>query len=73
MGCYCREETKIFLPWTIIGHNFNDYAYMNPATPTQDKKNYCLIWWGLQYLKQISLFFVSTSAVFINEFVADLF
>ena len=72
MACYCKSETNIFLPWTVIGHNFADFSDMNPI-PGKDNTNYCLRWWLLQILKQISLFFISTSAVFINEFVANLY
>ena len=30
MACYCKSETNIFLPWTIIGHNFQEFSDMNP-------------------------------------------
>lgn len=73
MGCYCKEETSIFLPWTIVTHNFVEHSEINVYMEGPDKKNYCLIWWGKQYLKDFILFFISTSAVFINEIVADFF
>lgn len=41
LACYCREETSLWLPWTLIGNNFQDFSNLNPNT-NQDKKNYCL-------------------------------
>ena len=73
MGCYCKENTRLYLPWTIIRHSFVEYSDLNVYKNGDDNFNYCLQWWGLQYLKSFSLFFVSTSAVFINEIVADFF
>lgn len=73
IGCYCKENTNIFLPWTIVTHNFNEFSDLNTFQEGSDRKNYCLQWWGLQYLKELVLFFISTSAVFINEIVADFF
>jgi hypothetical protein len=60
----------------VVTHNFKEFSEYNlwmPDGQTADNKNYCLIWWGLQYLKEICLFFISTSAVFINEFVAEFY
>lgn len=73
LGCYCKEATSIFLPWTIAAHNFVEFSDLNVYKDGNDRKNYCLEWWGLQYSKQIVLFFISTSAVFINELVANFF
>ena len=73
MCCYCKENTRLYLPWTIIRHSFVEYSDLNVYKNGDDNFNYCLQWWGLQYLKSFSLFFVSTSAVFINEIVADFF
>ena len=74
MGCYCMENTSIFLPWTIATHNFVEFSELNKYEGGgPDNKNYCMRWWSLQYLKDLCLFFVSTSAVFINEIVADCY
>ena len=73
LGCYCKASTSLFLPWTIARHNFVEFSDLNSYKEGEDKRNYCLEWWGLQYLKTLCLFFVSTSAVFINEIVADFF
>lgn len=66
MGCYCAKETTIFALWHLIPHNFKD---INP----KDNVNHCLIFWVLKYVKEIIMFFISTSAVFINEMVAGFF
>lgn len=73
LGCYCKENTSIFIPWSIATHNFVEFSDTNIYKEGDDRKNYCLQWWGLQYLKEVVLFFISTSAVFINELVANFF
>lgn len=42
MGCYCKENTSIFLPWTIVRHNFVEFSDLNVYKSGDDKKNYCL-------------------------------
>ena len=73
LGCYCKDNTSIFIPWKIAAHNFVEFSDLNTNKEGNDRANYCLEWWGLQYLKEIVLFFISTSAVFINELVANFF
>ena len=75
MGCYCSSETSIWLPWTLVNQNFKEFSNLNPNMEegVEDTINYCLRWWLLSWAKQITLFFVSTSAVFINEIVANVF
>lgn len=66
MGCYCQANTSVFKLWALIPHHFEDIA-------PNDKWNYCLVFWALQITKELVFFFISTSAVFINEMVADFF
>ena len=73
MGCYCKEETSMWLPWTLVNNNFAEFSELNEYVAGEDRRNYCLRWWLLQWTKEITLFFVSTSAVFINEIVANVF
>jgi hypothetical protein len=47
MGCYCKANTSIFLPWTVIRTNFAEFSNINVYKNGEDKKNYCLEWWGL--------------------------
>jgi hypothetical protein len=45
MGCFCKADTNILLPWTLVGHNFKEFSDYNlwiPSGATEDKKNYCL-------------------------------
>ena len=73
MGCYCRDETSMWLPWTLVNNNFAEYSDLNKFIEGDDKQNYCLKWWLLRWIKELVMFFVSTSAVFINEIVANVF
>ena len=57
----------------MIGANFKEFSDLNLNVDGEDGKNYCFEFWYLQYIKSISLFFISSSAVFINEFVADFY
>lgn len=71
MGCYCDEHTTVWALWTLIPHNFNEIS--EEKLGKSDYWNYCgwlkLLW----FLKEILLFFIKTSAVFINEIVAGFF
>ena len=67
LGCFCKETTSLFLPWTLVGHNFSEFS------DTNDSINHCARWQGLQILKSLSLSFVGSSAVLINELVAIFF
>lgn len=75
LACYCSRETTPFIPWTLVLHNFSEFSKYIPESIglNQDNWNHCAQWWGLQVLKELLLFFISTSAVFINEIVADFF
>ena len=42
MGCYCKEETHILLPWTIVTHNFREFSDLNKFKDGMDNKSYCL-------------------------------
>lgn len=72
MMCYCVKATSMWLPWTLINKNFNEFSDLNPDME-QDETNYCWDFQRGQFLKSSTLFLVSTSAVFINEFVADFY
>lgn len=71
MGCYCDKETSPWMLWKLIPHNFNTESINKFQKP--DNWNYCGWYWVSIVIKQIALFFIGTSAVFLNEVVADLF
>ena len=75
MACYCNVETNLYTPWNLVPHNFEEFSADNlrDGIGVTDSTNYCGIFWGKMMLKELILFFISTSAVFINELVADFF
>jgi len=30
LACYCQKETSLWLPWTLIGHSFQEFSEFNP-------------------------------------------
>ena len=42
IGCYCKAETSVFLPWTVIAKNFAEFSELNLWIEGEDKRNYCL-------------------------------
>lgn len=44
MRCYCKDETSLWMPWTLIGKNFAEFSELNVYVDGQDRQNYCLKW-----------------------------
>ena len=33
LGCYCKANTSVYLPWTVVTHNFQEFSEYNKWLP----------------------------------------